>query len=38
LVFDTTQSLAAAQELRTVAKEFTGRDASLVMTGERMNG
>lgn len=37
LVFDTTQSLAAAQELRTAAKEFTGRDASLVINSHRHN-
>lgn len=37
LVFDTTQSLAAARELRTAAKEFTGRDASLVINSHRHN-
>lgn len=37
LVFDTTQSLAAAEELRNVAKGLTGKDVSFVVNSHRHN-
>ncbi|QSO45647.1 MBL fold metallo-hydrolase [Alicyclobacillus mengziensis] len=37
LVFDTTQSIPAAQELKNVAKKLTGQEASLVVNSHRHN-
>ena len=37
LVFDTTQSIPAAQELKSAAKKLTGQEASLVVNSHRHN-
>lgn len=37
LIFDTTQSIAAAEELREMAKKYTGRDVTLVVNSHAHN-